>query len=238
MKKAIILLSGGLDSTTVLAIAKSQGYECYALSFDYGQRHLVELDVARKIAALNGVKDHKIAKIDLRIFGGSSLTQDSILMPKSSQNAPKTDKNEQERALIPNTYVPARNTIFLSYGLAYGETVDAFDIFIGANAVDYSGYPDCRDEYIAAFEKMANLATAKTVETASKFKIHAPLLRLSKKEIIETGIRLGVDYSKTHSCYDPKIIDDKIVSCGTCDSCRFRLKGFEEVGVEDEVDYS
>jgi 7-cyano-7-deazaguanine synthase len=237
MKKAIILLSGGLDSTTVLAIAKSQGYECFALSFDYGQRHLVELEVAKKIAILSGVKDHKIAKIDLRIFGGSSLTQEGISMPKSSQNASKTNKDKQEAALIPNTYVPARNTIFLSYALAYGETIDAYDVFIGANAVDYSGYPDCRSEFIEAFEKMANLATAKTVETSAKFKIHAPLLKLSKKQIIETGLKLGVDYSKTHSCYDPKIIEGKIISCKSCDSCRFRLKGFEDAGVDDKIFY-
>lgn len=226
-KKAIILFSGGLDSTTILGIAKSQNYDCYALSFDYGQRHKIELEVAKKAAKSFQVKEHKIAQIDLRIFGGSALT-DEISVPDFVAESNK----------IPITYVPARNTIFLSYALAYAETIDAFDIFIGANAVDYSGYPDCRPEFINSYEKMANLATKACVEGDKKIKIHAPLLNLTKKEIIQTGKNLGVDYSKTHSCYNPKIIDNKIISCGVCDSCVFRLKGFSEAGFVDEINYS
>lgn len=227
-KKAIILFSGGLDSTTILAIAKSQNYECHALSFDYGQRHKIELEVANKIAQESGVNEHKIVKIDVKIFKGSALT-DEIAVPK---NEFETNSNK-----IPITYVPARNTIFLSYALAYGETIQAFDIFIGANAVDYSGYPDCRFEFIDAFEKMANLATASCDDKKNQFKIHAPLIKLSKKEIIETGLSLGVDYSKTHSCYDPKIVDGKIISCKKCDSCKYRLKGFEEAQIKDGICY-
>ncbi len=238
MKKAIILLSGGLDSTTVLAIAKQQGFLCYALSFDYGQRHKVELEVAKKIAADFGAIEHKIAKIDLRIFGGSALTSD-IAVPKSvgEKDGLSRSPASQIDGKIPVTYVPARNTIFLSYALAYAETVGAFDIFIGANAVDYSNYPDCRQEFIAAFENLANLATAAADENKGRFKINAPLLKLSKKEIIEKGIALNVDYSKTHSCYDPQISGDKIISCKKCDSCQFRLKGFKEAGLRDEISY-
>lgn len=226
MKKAVILLSGGLDSTTVLAIAKKQKFEPYALSFDYGQRHKIELKSAQKIAKNFAVKDHKIAKIDLRIFGGSALTDD-IAVPKS--------KSRVDVTKIPITYVPARNTIFLSYALAYAETIKAFDIFIGVNAIDYSGYPDCRPEFIKTFAKLANLATAVGVKKKNKFKIHTPLLEMSKKEIIETGISLGVDYSQTHSCYDPVVKSGKVYACGICDSCKLRKEGFRAAGIEDLV---
>jgi 7-cyano-7-deazaguanine synthase len=227
MKKAIVLLSGGLDSTTALAIAKNLGFEIYALSFSYHQRHEVELEFAKKIAKNFGVKEHKIAKIDLHIFGGSALTDEGIAVPKSEGLPEK----------IPVTYVPARNTIFLSYALAYGEVVGAFDIFIGVNAVDYSGYPDCRDEFIRAFEKLANLATAVGDEGKGEFKIHTPLISLGKKEIIEAGLKLGVDYSGTHSCYDPIEKNGEVLACGLCDSCRLRLAGFAAAGVEDGVRY-
>ncbi len=233
MKKAIILLSGSLDSTTVLAIAQNHGFKCYVLSFDYGQRHKIELEVAKKIAAQFGVVEHKIAKIDLRIFGGSSLTAD-IAVPKLDLEA----VHELPAQKIPTTYVPARNTIFLSYALAYGETVGAFDIFIGANSVDYSNYPDCREEYLQAYEAMANLATAAGANGSPCFKIHAPLLKMTKAEIIKTGVALGVDYAKTHSCYDPKIDAlGNIISCGKCDSCQFRLRGFRQAGLSDEILY-
>lgn len=227
MKKAIVLLSGGLDSATVLAIAKNLGFELYALSFCYGQRHEIELASAKKIAGNFNVKEHKIAKIDLRIFGGSALT-DEIEVPKSATGS----------ANIPITYVPARNTIFLSYALAYAEVVEAFDIFIGVNAVDYSGYPDCRPNFIQAFEKLAKLATAAGIKENGKFRIHAPLISMSKKEIIETGTKLGVDYSKTHSCYDPIRKNKKIYACGRCDSCRFRLNGFAEAKIADPLKYA
>ncbi len=229
-KKAVILLSGGLDSTTILAIAKSQNFECHALSFAYGQRHIIELESAKKIAQKFSVTDHKIANIDLRIFGNSALT-DEIAVPKHS----KVDELDAKN--IPITYVPARNTIFLSYALAYCETIDAFDIFIGANAVDYSGYPDCRPTFIKAFNDMANLATAKTCDGKNSFKIHAPLVNLSKEQIIEQGLKLGVDYSLTHSCYDPTIQNDKILSCGKCDSCLLRLKGFNLAKKTDPINY-
>ncbi len=223
--KAIILLSGGLDSATVAAIAKNSGFdELYALSFDYGQRHQIELESSKKIAKEIGFVEHKTAKIDLRIFGGSALTDD-IPVPINP-----TDK-------IPITYVPARNTIFLSYALAYAEVVGAFDIFVGVNAVDYSGYPDCRPDFINAFERLANLATAVGVDGKGNFKIHAPLIKMSKSEIIAEGIRLGVDYSLTHSCYDPITKGDKIYACGKCDSCRLRLAGFEAIGVVDPIFY-
>ena len=222
--KSIILLSGGLDSATVAAIAKSQGFELYALSFDYGQRHQIELESARKIAAQIGVKEHKIAKIDLRIFGGSALTADIDVPTSPSKN-------------IPITYVPARNTVFLSYALAYAEVVGAFDIFVGVNAVDYSGYPDCRPDFIDTFEKLANLATAAGVEGKGSFKIHTPLMKMGKAEIIKEGIRLGVDYSKTHSCYDPILKNGVVKSCGKCDSCRLRLAGFEAIGINDPILY-
>jgi len=229
MKKAIVLLSGGLDSTTVLAIAKNLGFETYALSFDYGQRHDIELKSAQKIAQKFGVKEHKTAKIDLRLLGHSALT-DEIAVPKDQDNS-LTVKN------IPITYVPARNTIFLSYALAYAEVVGAFDIFIGVNAVDYSGYPDCRPEFIETFERLADLATAAGVENHGRFKIQAPLIALSKKEIVEKGISLGVDYSETHSCYDPVIKDGETFACGHCDSCKLRMDGFTAANKKDPISY-
>ena len=229
MKKAIVLLSGGLDSATVLAIAKNLKYEIYALSFFYGQRHAIELESAKKIAEKFGVKEHKIAKIDLRIFGGSALT-DEISVPKTL-----TPNALHLTPTIPITYVPARNTIFLSYALAYAEVVGAFDIFIGVNAVDYSGYPDCRPEFIKTFEDLANLATAAGVEKKGNFKIHTPLISMGKKEIIQHGISLGVDYSMTHSCYDPIFKNGKTYACGECDSCRLRAEGFRAAGVLDLV---
>lgn len=228
--KAIVLLSGGLDSATVLAIAKKSGCEIYALSFDYGQRHKIELESAKKIAVQNGVAEHKIAQIDLRIFGGSALTAD-LAVPK------QLTTYDLQLATIPITYVPARNTIFLSYALAYAEVIGAFDIFVGVNAVDYSGYPDCRPDFIRAFEKLANLATAVGVEGKGKFKIHAPLIKMSKKEIIEAGTQLGIDYSKTHSCYDPITREEKIFACGKCESCRLRLAGFSAANVSDPICY-
>ncbi len=223
--KAIILFSGGLDSTTVAAIAKNKGYDLFALSFDYGQRHQVELEFAKKLSQSLGFNEHKIAKIDLRIFGGSALTDDIAVPTSPSKN-------------IPITYVPARNTVFLSYALAYAEVVGAFDIFVGVNAVDYSGYPDCRPDFIAAFENLANLATAAGIEGRGSFKIHAPLMKMGKAEIIREGIRLGIDYSKTHSCYNPFSNSENIYSCGKCDSCRLRLAGFAEAGIEDKILYS
>jgi 7-cyano-7-deazaguanine synthase len=223
--KAVVLLSGGLDSTTTLAMAKKTGFDLFALTFDYGQRHRVELDQAHIIAKHFGVTDHQIVKIDLRQFGGSALT-DSIDVP--------TDR-DQGKMEIPITYVPARNTIFLSFCLAYAEVKIASDIFIGVNAVDYSGYPDCRPEFIKAFETLANLATKAGVEGSSKLKIHTPLIKMSKAEIIQKGMELGVDYSMTHSCYDPR---ENGKACGVCDSCHLRLKGFEEAGMEDPIDYA
>ena len=225
-KSAVVLLSGGLDSTTTLALAKKQGFDLFALTFDYGQRHSVELDRARDIAMHFGVVDHQIVKIDLRQFGGSALT-DSIDVPVGRDQKEMT-------AEIPITYVPARNTIFLSFCLAYAEVKEASNIFIGVNAVDYSGYPDCRPEFIAAFETLANLATKAGVEGKSQMKIHTPLIELSKAEIIGKGLELGVDYGMTHSCYDPGG-DGK--SCGVCDSCQLRLKGFQEAGVKDPIGY-
>lgn len=224
-KPAVILLSGGLDSTTVLAIAKDQGFHPCALSFRYGQRHAVELDAARRVAEAQGVTRHVIADIDLRVFGGSSLTSDIAV--------PKHDSPDELGEEIPSTYVPARNTIFLSFALAFAETVGAQDIFIGVNALDYSGYPDCRPEYIAAFEVMANLATKAGIE-GSRLKIHTPLITLTKAEIIAAGMRLGVDYSLTSSCYDPS---DSGNPCGHCDSCLLRLKGFSEAGYVDPLRY-
>jgi 7-cyano-7-deazaguanine synthase len=224
-KKAIILLSGGLDSATIMAIAKQEGYELYALSFDYGQRHKVELEAAEKIARFFSIKEHKTAKIDLRVFGGSALTADI--------DVPKDHLGENK---IPVTYVPARNAIFLAYSLGYAEVVGAQDIFIGVNAVDYSGYPDCRPEFIKAFEVMANLATA-VGAGGSKINIKTPLINLSKKEIIQTGLGLGVDYSIAHSCYDPIIVEQKVYACGHCDSCLLRLKGFEENNITDPYKY-
>jgi 7-cyano-7-deazaguanine synthase len=232
-KPAIVLLSGGLDSTTVLAIAASRGYQPYALSFRYGQRHTVELDAARRVAEAYDVKRHVTADIDLRAFGGSALTSD-IDVPKHDSVADLTGDG------VPITYVPARNTIFLSFALAYAETVKASDIFIGVNALDYSGYPDCRPEYIAAYENMANLATRAGIDGA-RTTIQTPLISMSKAEIIRTGLDLGVDYSMTWSCYDPAsestACGQVSAACGRCDSCLLRLKGFSEAGAEDPVPY-
>ena len=221
MKKAVILLSGGLDSATTLAIATSQGYGCHALSFRYGQRHAVELESARKVAASMGVAEHKIIDIDLRAFGGSALTDD-IAVPKSR-------RVEEISQSIPITYVPARNTIFLSFALAWAEVLQACDIFIGVNALDYSGYPDCRPDFIEAFEKMANLATAAGVG-GQAMRIHTPIIAMNKAEIIREGLRRGVDYSLTMSCYDPT---GEGKPCGHCDSCLLRAKGFAENNRKD-----
>jgi 7-cyano-7-deazaguanine synthase len=223
-KKAVVLLSGGLDSATVLAIALKQGYRPITLCFDYGQRHRVELEKSRILSKKMGAVEHKEVEIDLRQFGGSALTAD-IDVPKGRSEGEMT-------AEIPITYVPARNTIFLSFCLAAAEVAGAEDIFIGVNAVDYSGYPDCRPEYIKAFEQMANLATKAGVEGTSKFKIHTPLITMTKAEIIKKGLELGVDYSLTHSCYNP---DDQGRPCGQCDSCLLRKKGFQEAGVKDPL---
>lgn len=225
-KKAVVLLSGGLDSSTVLAIAKSEGYELYALSFSYGQRHIIELDAARRVAVAIGVADHRIATIDLRVFGGSALTAD-IAVPKGR------DVAEMGHG-IPITYVPARNTIFLSFALAWAEVLGSSDIFIGVNALDYSGYPDCRPEFIEAFEKLANLATKAGVEGRQHLKIHTPLLALTKAQIVRKGIELGVDYSLTCTCYDPSPTGEP---CGQCDSCLLRQKGFRENGLTDPLKY-
>lgn len=227
VKDAVVLVSGGLDSTTVIAIAQSQGYRVNALSFRYGQRHAVELEAARKVAAAMGVARHVVADIDLRAFGSSALTADIAV--------PKHDSAAELDAGIPVTYVPARNTVFLSFALAWAETLGASDLFIGVNALDYSGYPDCRPEYIAAFETLANLATRAGVEGTSRFKIHAPLMSLDKAGIIRRGLELGVDYSLTHSCYDPTPVGE---ACGACDSCLLRLKGFAEAGIADPVPYA
>ncbi len=224
--KAIVLLSGGLDSTTTLAIAKNRGFEVFALTFDYGQRHRFELSAAKRIAEKHAVRRHVIAKIDLREIGGSALTSD-IEVPK--------DRSTDEMAHgIPVTYVPARNTIFLSFALAWAETEKSNDIFIGVNALDYSGYPDCRPEYIEAYQKMADLATKAGVEGHQKLRIHTPLISLSKAQIIRQGLDLGVDYSLTSSCYDVLPTGE---ACGRCDSCKLRLKGFAENNVRDRIRY-
>jgi len=225
-ERAVVLLSGGLDSTTVLAIARSEGYETFALSFSYGQRHSWELECARRVATASGVKDHRIAQIDLRIFGGSALTADI--------SVPKGRSLNQMSENIPVTYVPARNTIFLSFALAWAEVLGSTDIFIGVNALDYSGYPDCRPEFIEAFERLANLATKAGVERHERLKIHTPLIALSKAEIIQTGLKLGVDYSLTSSCYDPSPAG---APCGACDSCLLRQKGFRDNGISDPLQY-
>jgi 7-cyano-7-deazaguanine synthase len=221
-KPAVVLLSGGLDSTTVLAIAGAEGYTPYALSFSYGQRHSIELDAARRVAQAFGVARHVVADIDLRVFGGSALTDDIAV--------PHHERAEDLCADIPVTYVPARNTVFLSFALAWAETLNASDVFIGVNALDYSGYPDCRPEYIHAYEQMANLATKAGVEGRQKLKIHTPLIDLTKAQIIERGLALSVDYSITHSCYDP---DPAGRACGRCDSCLLRRRGFAELGIKD-----
>jgi 7-cyano-7-deazaguanine synthase len=225
MKRAVVLLSGGIDSTTTLAVAIAEGYEAYALSFDYGQRHQIEVEAARRVADSLGAKDHRMAKIDLRIFGGSALT-DNVDVPKQ--------RSETEIARgIPVTYVPARNSIFLSYALAWAEVIAASDIFLGVNAIDYSGYPDCRPEFIEAFETMANLGTKAGVE-GKRFQIHTPLIKFSKAEIIREAVELGVDLSLTHSCYDPA---PGGLACGECDSCLLRLKGFRKAGIKDPIRY-
>jgi len=223
-RRAVCLLSGGLDSATTLALARRDGFECYAISFDYGQRHSVELEAAARVAKSLGAVRHLVVRIDLRVFGGSALTSD-IDVPKGRAPAEMT-------ADIPVTYVPARNTVFLSFALAWAEVLGASDIFIGVNALDYSGYPDCRPEYIEAYERMANLATKAGVERRTRVKIHAPLIRLSKAEIVKLGTELGVDFSLTHSCYDPGA-DGR--PCGQCDSCLLRRKGFEEAGIVDPL---
>jgi len=223
-KKAVVLLSGGLDSATALSIAKADGFECYALSFRYGQRHAVELDCAVQTARAQAIAEPRIIEIDPRAFGGSALTDSNIDVPHEAGIAGK----------IPVTYVPARNTVFLSYALAWAEVLGSFDIFIGVNALDYSGYPDCRPEFIAAFEKTANLATKAAVIGEQKLTIHAPLINLTKAQIIQKGLELGVDYGVTSSCYDPA---PDGAACGTCDSCRLRLKGFKEAGATDPLRY-
>ena len=225
-QKAVVLLSGGLDSTTSMAIARSQGFRLFALSFDYGQRHSIELESAAKIAKSLSAEQHLVLEINMRAIGGSALT-DHIEVPK--------ERSTRDMASgIPSTYVPARNTIFLSFALAWAEVLEAMDIFIGVNALDYSGYPDCRPEYIESFEKMANLATKAGVEGRLRIKIHAPLISMTKADIIRAGLELGVDYSLTHSCYDP---DANSLPCGKCDSCLLRLKGFADAGATDPLRY-
>jgi len=225
-KKAVVLLSGGLDSATVLAIAKDAGFLPHALSFRYGQRHEAELDAAARVADAIGVEAHVVANVDLSMFGGSALT-DAI-------DVPKERSDEEMGKGIPVTYVPARNTVFFSIALAWAEVLDAEDVFVGVNALDYSGYPDCRPEYIRAFELMANLATKAAVEGKQRLHIHAPLIDLTKAQIIECGVKLGIDYSLTHSCYDP---DDRGQACGHCDSCVLRRKGFREANIADPTLY-
>ena len=224
-KTAVILLSGGLDSTTCVAIAKDQGFELYGLTINYGQKHIFELESAKSIASYFDIKNHTIIDINLAQFGESALT--------SSMNVPK-NRNISDMNDIPVTYVPARNTVFLSIALAKAETVNAFDIFIGVNALDYSGYPDCRPAFISQFEKLANLATKDAVEKRGKYKIHTPLINLTKSKIIKKGLDLNVDYSMTSSCYDPT---DKGYPCGLCDACQLRLKGFKEAGLKDPLVY-
>ena len=226
MKRAVVLLSGGLDSATVLALCRAEGYQSCALSFRYGQRHEREIAAAQDVARSLGAEEHRIAEIDLRLFGGSALTAELAV--------PKARSAEEMATGIPITYVPARNTIFLSYALAWAEVLGANDIFVGVNAVDYSGYPDCRPEFLRAFVQLANLATRAGVE-GSRFAIHAPLLKLSKAEIIRRGLSLGVDYALTHSCYDPT---NDGLACGVCDSCQLRLKGFREAGLADPIRYA
>ncbi|HXG33460.1 MAG TPA: 7-cyano-7-deazaguanine synthase QueC [Bryobacteraceae bacterium] len=226
VRKAVCLLSGGVDSATALAVARRDGFACYALSFDYGQRHRIELEAARRVAASLGAAQHMVLRIDLRAFGGSALTGDI--------EVPKGRSPEEIGRGIPVTYVPARNTIFLACALGWAEVLEAPDIFLGVNALDYSGYPDCRPEYIEAFERMANLALKAAVEGRFRIRVHTPLIRLTKAEIIKLGAELGVDFRLTHSCYDP---DEAGRPCGACDSCLLRLKGFREAGLADPLDY-
>lgn len=227
-RPAVVLLSGGLDSATVAAIAKAEGFEVHALSFAYGQRHSVELEAAKRVAAMMGIADHRIAGIDLRLFGGSALTSD-LSVPKHR------DLADMGQGGVPVTYVPARNTIFLSFALAFAETIGAYDIFLGVNALDYSGYPDCRPEYIEAFTHMANLATAAATEGRGTFYIHTPLIHMTKADIVSAGVSLGVDYGQTLSCYDPT---PEGAACGACDSCLLRRKGFDEAGIPDPTRYA
>src|SRR5213595_2872651 len=226
MKRAVVLLSGGIDSTATLAIAIADGYETYALSFEYGQRHQIEIEAARRIADSLGAEEHRVAKIDLRVFGGSALTDDL--------DVPKQRSQSEIAHGIPVTYVPARNTIFLAYALAWSEVIPANDIFLGVNAIDYSGYPDCRPEFVEAFEDLANLGTKAGVE-GRRFQIHTPLIKFSKTEIIRKAVELGVDLSLTHSCYDPS---PEGLACRECDSCLLRLKGFREAGIKDPIRYA
>jgi 7-cyano-7-deazaguanine synthase len=226
--KAVVLLSGGLDSATTLAIAKRSGFSLYALTFRYGQRHQCEVESARQIAKSIGVAEHKIIPIDMGGIGGSALTDLTMEVPKDRKGLGQPGDE------IPLTYVPARNTIFLSYALAWGEVLGAFDIFLGVNATDFSGYPDCRHDYIQAFEAMANLATAAGTQKKGTFRIHTPIINMTKGQTILSGMKLNVDYSLTHSCYDP---DREGRSCGRCDSCRIRLKGFRDAGLEDPIEY-
>jgi len=226
-KKAVVLVSGGLDSATTLAIAAHRGFSCYALTCLYGQRHHVEIEAAKNVAAAMGAQEHKIVSLDLKTLGGSALTDTAIEVPKSGNVI-------DMQPGIPVTYVPARNTILLSLALAWAEVLGSFDLFIGVNALDYSGYPDCREEFIRAFESTANLATAAAVEGRGRFRIHAPIIHLTKAQVIEQGMALGVDYRLTHSCYDP---DEQGISCGGCDACLLRLKGFSEAGAADPIRY-
>jgi len=226
-KKAVVLLSGGLDSATTLAIARSKGFQLFALTFEYGQRHQREIEAAKKVANSLRATEHRIIDIDLAQFSGSALTDPIIEVPKD-----RTDLGNPDQ--IPPTYVPVRNTIFLSYALAWAEVLGAFDIFIGVNCTDYSGYPDCRAEFITAFEKLANLATAAAIQDKGQYRIHTPIINMTKREIILAGTKLGVDYSLTHSCYDP---DKQGRSCGRCDACRLRLKGFAGAGLRDPIEY-
>ncbi|WP_237229156.1 7-cyano-7-deazaguanine synthase QueC [Rubinisphaera sp. JC750] len=225
-RKAVVLLSGGLDSSTTLAIAREEGFEIYAISFDYGQKHRFELDAARRLAEAFDVKQHVVVKIDLGAFGGSALTSDI--------EVPKDRSVDQMEAAIPVTYVPARNTVFLSIALGWAETLNCSDLFIGVNAVDYSGYPDCRPQFVDAFSRLANLATKTGVEGTAKWRVHAPLVHLTKAEIIQKGTELGVDYAMTHTCYDPNADG---LPCGHCDACQLRLQGFEQAGLTDPAAY-
>jgi len=227
MSKAVVLLSGGLDSATTLGIAKADGFCPCAMTFRYGQRHSAEIEAANRVAEAAGVEEHVVVDIDLRLFGKSALT-DEI-------DVPKQRSLEQMSSGIPVTYVPARNTIFLSFALSWAESLDAFDIFVGVNALDYAGYPDCRPEYMAAYEEMANLATKATTETSNKYKVHTPVIELTKAQIIRKGLDLGVDYSVTSSCYDPS---PDGLACGLCDACLLRLQGFAENGVDDPIRYA
>ena len=226
-KTAVILLSGGLDSTTCVAIAKDQGFDIIGLTINYGQKHIFELESAKSIARYFNIKNHSIINIDLANFGGSSLTSTNMKVPKNRRTADIND--------IPSTYVPARNTVFLSIALARAETINSFDIFIGVNALDYSGYPDCRPEFISEFEKLANLATKESIEKKGQYKIHTPLIHLKKSEIIQKGMELNVDYSMTSSCYDPY---ENGNPCGSCDACELRLKGFKDAGKIDPLEYT